>query len=202
MIRNIVKIKDKEETEDSVQKFVNVIDIKSKFLYTRDKYIFQYIQIPSIDINLFSEREKRNKSNVLTAEFSSVDNEFKFIAISRPVDISPLLSEYQSIYSETSDLKQKELLRHEMASISNFALSGEIVERQFYIMIWEKYEEGIEIDINKRAMEFISRFESADIKANIITEKEIIRLCNLVNNPSTVNLETISIEPTLPFISQ
>lgn len=193
--------KQKENTkEDSVQRFVNVIDIKDKFLYTRDGYIISYIQVPSIDINLLSEREKRNKANTLTAEFSAIDKIIKFLAISRPVDISPLLSEYQQIYSTTSNLKQKELLRYEMQSISNFALSGEIVERQFYIMIWEKYQKGIEMDINKRAMEIISMFESASIKANILTEKDIVRLCNLINNPTFVNLEETSINQTMPFI--
>lgn len=186
--------------ENSVQKFVNVIDIKDKFLYTRDGYIISYIQVPSIDINLLSEREKRNKANTLTAEFSAIDNILKFLAISRPVDISPLLSEYQQIYSSTSNLKQKELLRFEMESITNFAMSGEIVERQFYIMIWEKYQKGIELDLNKRAIEIVSMFESALIKATILAEKDIIRLCNLINNPAFVNLEETSVEQTIPFI--
>lgn len=186
--------------ENSVQRFVNVIDIKDKFLYTRDGNIISYIQVPSIDINLLSEREKRNKANTLTAEFSAIDKILKFLAISRPVDISPLLSEYQQIYSSTSNLKQKELLRFEMESITNFAMSGEIVERQFYIMIWEKYQKGIEIDINKRAMEIVSMFESALIKATILTEKDIIRLCNLINNPTFVNLEETSVDQAIPFI--
>lgn len=186
--------------ENAVQRFVNVVDIKDKFLYTRDGYIISYIQVPSIDINLLSEREKRNKANTLTAEFSAIDKIIKFLAISRPVDISPLLSEYQQIYSSTSNLKQKELLRFEMESITNFAMSGEIVERQFYIMIWEKYQKGIEIDINKRAMEIVSMFESALIKATILTEKDIIRLCNLINNPTFVNLEETVVDQTIPFI--
>lgn len=187
--------------ENSVQRFVNVIDIKDKFLYTRDGYIISYIQVPSIDINLLSHREKRNKANTLTSEFSAIDRILKFLAISRPVDISPLLTEYQQIYSNTSNLKQKELLRYEMQSISNFALSGEIVERQFYIMIWEKYKRGMEMDINKRAIDIVSMFESALIKASILTEKDIVRLCNLINNPTFVNLEETSVDQTIPFIA-
>lgn len=194
----------KEEVIDqkqlTVQRFINVADIKDKFLYTRDKMVISYIQVPSLDIHLLSEREKVNKANILTAEFSSINKILKFLAISRPVDIAPLLADYNNLYSETDNLKQKELLRHEMASISNFALSGEIVERQFYIMIWEEYERGIELDLNKRAAEIVSMFESAGIKAEILTEKGIIRLCNLINNPAFVNLEDVSPEETMPFI--
>ncbi len=87
-----------------------------------------------------------------------------------------------------------------MYSISNFALSGEVVERQFYIMLWEDYEEGIERDILKRAMEFSSKLESSSIKCNILTENKIVRLCNLINNPAYTNIEDTSFEPTIPFL--
>lgn len=191
------KIDNKKET---AQDFVNVKDIKDKFLYTRDEKIISYIQINAIDINLLSKREKQTLARTLTAELTSERKTFKFIAVSRPVDISPLLTEYQNIISNTTNQKQKELLRHEIYSISNFALSGEVVERQFYIMLWEDYEEGIERDILKRAMEFASKLESSSIKCNILTENKIVRLCNLINNPAYTNIEDTSFEPTIPFL--
>ncbi|MCK9443829.1 MAG: hypothetical protein M0Q14_04750 [Tissierellaceae bacterium] len=191
------KIDNKKET---AQDFVNVKDIKDKFLYTRDEKIISYIQINPIDINLLSKREKQTLARTLTAELTSERKIFKFIAVSRPVDISPLLTEYQNIISNTTNQKQKELLRHEIYSISNFALSGEVVERQFYIMLWEDYEEGIERDILKRAMEFASKLESSSIKCSILTENKIVRLCNLINNPAYTNIEDTSFEPTIPFL--
>lgn len=191
------KIDNKKET---AQDFVNVKDIKDKFLYTRDEKIISYILINPIDINLLSKREKQTLARTLTAELTSERKTFKFIAVSRPVDISPLLTEYQNIISNTTNQKQKELLRHEMYSISNFALSGEVVERQFYIMLWEDYEEGIERDILKRAMEFASKLESSSIKCNILSENKIVRLCNLINNPAYTNIEDTSFEPTIPFL--
>lgn len=191
------KIDNKKET---AQDFVNVKDIKDKFLYTRDEKIISYIQLNPIDINLLSKREKQTLARTLTAELTSERKTFKFIAVSRPVDISPLLTEYQNIISNTTNQKQKELLRHEMYSISNFALSGEVVERQFYIMLWEDYEEGIERDILKRAMEFASKLESSSIKCNILTENKIVRLCNLINNPAYTNIEDTSFEPAIPLL--
>lgn len=191
------KIDNKKQT---AQEFVNVIDIKDKFLYTRDGNIITYIQINPIDINLLSKREKQNLARTLTAELTSERKSFKFIAVSRPVDISPLLTEYQDIISNTNNQKQKELLRHEMYSISNFALSGEVVERQFYIMLWEEYEEGIERDMLKRTMEFVSKFEGSNIKCSILSENKIVRLCNLINNPAYTNIEGTGFEREMPFL--
>lgn len=188
--------------KETAQKFVNLQDIKDKFLYTMDGKIITYIQITPIDINLLSKREKESLSKTLTAELSSEMKSFKFLAVPRPADVSTLLNEYQSILSDTSDPIQKELLRHEMLSTSNFALSGEVVERQIYIMLWEDYEADIERDILKRSMEFVSKFEGSNIKCNILNENKIVRLCNLINNPAYTNIEDTTFEASMPFLFQ
>lgn len=202
ILRKSIKKKDEiiDKKEETAQSFVNVKDIRDKFLYTRDGKIISYIQINPFDINLLSKREKKLMTKTLTSELTSERKMFKFLAISRPIDITPLLTEYQSILSQTSNQKQKELLRHEMLSVSNFALSGEVVERQFYFMLWEEYEEGIERDLLKRTMEMVSKFESAGIKASILNESKITRFCNLVNNPAYTNLEVASYDTTMPYI--
>ena len=173
------------EKQKTAQEFVNVKDIHDNFLYTRDGQIIAYIKIHPISIDLFSDSEKEQISKVLTAELSSVQKPFKFLAVSRPVDITPLVNEYQSLLSETTDQKQKELLRNEIMEISNFATSGEVIERNFFIMVWSRYREGVESDLIKESKEMILKFESVNISSDIIKEQEIVRLCNLINNPAT-----------------
>ncbi|WP_026894263.1 hypothetical protein [Clostridiisalibacter paucivorans] len=190
----IKRNKNKEQTELSnaqitANEFINVKDIKDRFLYTRDGQIIMYIKINPISIDLFSDIEKEQICSSLTAELSSIRKPFKFLAVSRPVDISPLINEYTQLLSETNNQKQKELLRNEMMVMSNYAISGDVVERQFYIMIWDKYHEHVEKDILKECREFVSKFESGNIRCEILKEQEIVRLCNLVNNPAYVGLE-------------
>jgi len=199
--------KDKKKSKETLNKdeqtaneFVNVKDIKDRFLYTRDGQIIMYIKINPISIDLFSEREKKQLNKTLTAEISSEQKPFKFLAVSRPVDISPLINEYTQIIASTSDQKQKDLLRNEMMVMSNYALSGDVVERQFYIMLWEEYEEGVERDLSKRCYEFISKFESGSIRCEILKEQDIVRLCNLINNPAYSNIEDTEFEATIPIL--
>lgn len=177
------------ENQKTAQEFVNVKDIHDRFLYTRDGQIIAYIKIHPISIDLFSDSEKEQISKVLTAELSSVQKPFKFLAVSRPVDITPLVNEYQSLLSETTDQKQKELLRHEIMEISNFATSGEVIERNFFIMLWSRYQEGIDSDLIKECQEMIQKFESVNIHCDIIKEQEITRLCNSINNPAYIYYE-------------
>lgn len=181
------------EKQKTAQEFVNVKDIHDNFLYTRDGQIIAYIKIHPISIDLFSDNEKEQISKVLTAELSSVQKPFKFLAVSRPVDITPLVNEYQSILSETTDQKRKELLRNEIMEISNFATSGEVIERNFFIMMWSPYRQGVEPDLIKECREMIQKFESVNISSDIIKEQEIVRLCNLINNPAYTHIENMDI---------
>lgn len=177
------------EKQKTAQNFVNVKDIHDRFLYTKDGQVIAYIKISPISIDLFSDSEKELICKVLTAELSSIQKPFKFIAVSRPVDITPLVNEYQALLSETNDQKQKELLRNEIMEISNFAMSGEVVERNFFIMLWSKYREGVETELIKECKEVIQKFESANITCDVIREQEIVRLCNLINNPAYAHIE-------------
>lgn len=185
---------------ETAQEFMNVLDIKGNFLYSKDKYIFAYIRINPISIDLISKRERKNLCDILTSQLSSEQNKFRFLAVSRPIDITPLINNYSNIMLNSDNPKQKELLRHEMLVMSSYAMSGEVVERQFYIRLFEKYEEGIEKDLLKRANEFATKFENSKVSCEVLKEQGIIRLCNLINNPAYSHIEDTEYEAAIPFI--
>lgn len=185
--------------EKTAQDMMNVRDIKDRFLYTKDNLVMMYIRITPISVDLLSDREKRNVMRTLTAELSSERNPMKFLAVSRPVDISPLITEYsQLMFTATS--KQKELLRSEMMVMSNYALSGEVVERQFYLMVWSKMEENCERELSKRTADLVTKFESCAIRCDILKSQDIVRLCNLINNPAYSHLEDGDFHATIPIL--
>ncbi|HEY5584154.1 MAG TPA: hypothetical protein VIK78_06645 [Ruminiclostridium sp.] len=192
--------KNKTQEEHTAQEFVNVKDITDKYLYTRDGNIFMYIRIYPISPDLLSAREKRTLTRQLTAELSAEAYKFGFIALSRPVDISPLVKEYSELLTESNDPIQKEILKNEMQAMSNYALSGEVVERQFYIKIWDKYSDGAENELQKRCFSLLGYFTSSNINGDILSEDEIIRLSNLVTNPAYVHIENTDVRAAMPII--
>ena len=85
------KNKDKEElAQITANEFVNVKDIRGNFLYTRDNLALAYLKIYPISTELFSKNEKRLIAKQLTVSLSSAQYPFQLLAVSRPVDISPL----------------------------------------------------------------------------------------------------------------
>lgn len=183
----------------TAQQFINVKDIRDKYLYTRDGMVFVYLRIHAISIDLYSKSEKNVLIKTLTAELSDIQYPFKFMALSRPVDISPLITEMSEMLKEAED-KRKELLRQEILQMGGLALSGEIVERQFYVALWEKQEEGSERDLLKRAALLCEKFAAGGIACDILAEKEIVRLINLVNNPSYIHLEDAETGAGIPVL--
>lgn len=188
------------EDRQSANEFVNVKDIKGKYLYTRDNLVLCYLKINPISIDLFSKGEKQQLIRQLTANMSGIQHPFKFLAVSRPVDITPLISELSADLA-TSDPKQKELLKQEILEMTTFALSGEVVERQFYIVLWEKAEDGAEKDLLVKAKDFAGNFSDCGIGCDILEQQDIVRLCNLVNNPAYMHLEDTDFSPSIPIMS-
>ncbi|WP_147342253.1 MULTISPECIES: hypothetical protein [Anaerostipes] len=186
----------------SAQEFTNVKDIRGEFLYTRDGFVFCYLKIFPISMDLLSRRERKNFTKSLTAEISSEKEPLKFLAVSRPTDITPLLDQYQELLSKTENTVQRDLLRKETKEISRLTYYNEEVERQFYFCLYEKYEENRDKDLQKRIEEFQAKFEINEVKTKILEEAEIIQLCNLVNNPAVVLLEDEDVEPALPLLQE
>lgn len=185
----------------TAQQFINVRDVKDKYLYTKDGLVLTYLRVHAISIDLYSKAEKNTLIKQLTAELSDIQYPFKFIAVSRPVDISPLISDMQGML-KTADDRRKELLRQEILQMSSYALSGEIVERQFYISIWDRYEDGAEKDLLKCASLLAEKFTTNGIGCDVLSEKEIVRLLNLVNNPSYTHLEDTEFEASIPMLKE
>jgi len=184
----------------SVHDFINIRDIKGNILYTIDDKICAFFKIDPITVDLYSQREKRQLCQLLSSQLASENKPFKFLAVSRPVDISPLISEYKQIIDTTPDTKIKDILKNEMVEMNNFAHSGDVVQRQFYFMIWEDFKKNNEQELVKRISDFANKFKSCRLSGEILKQHEIVRLCNLVNNPAYTHIEDMSMEANIPTI--
>ena len=188
-----------DQAVQTAQQFINVKDIRDHFLYTTNNWMLTYLRIFPISLDLLSLTEKKLLIRKLTAELSSIRFPFKFLAVSRPVDLSPLITDLSSLLP-SADAMQKELLRQEIQEMNSFAQSGEIVERQFYLTLWQRQEQGSERDLLEKAKRLVQHFEDAGIHVQLLKQQEIVRLCNLVNNPAYSHLEMTELEEALPFL--
>lgn len=186
----------------STQDFTNTLDIDRGFLYTKDGLIIRYVRILPISVGLLSDREKKTIIKQLAAELSNEKAPFHFLAISRPVDVQPLLEQDMELKAQTDNPIQKELLQKEMETISDFSFGEQVVEKQFYFYLTGRDGEDAEQELKKRMQDFAEHFEAVGIKTEILKDDEIIRLCNLVNNPAVVTVEDEDYDSSIPILRE
>lgn len=65
----IFRMKSSKEKEITANELVNVKDIKGNILYTKDGFLFGYLQISPYNLDLVSEEERRAKTNAQAMSF-------------------------------------------------------------------------------------------------------------------------------------
>jgi len=180
--------------------FVNVKDIVGTTVYSKDGKLYAYIKIKALSLELLSEEEQRIRGQQFTAEFSAITKSYKFFSISRPVDVSFMLDNLNSINSKTHDMKRKALIRNKILEINQFAMSGDILEHNFYMVLWVADKKDAKKELHKLAGEIISKFKACQMEVNLCNDGEIIKLFNLFANPNYAHLEGTDIEEHIPFV--
>jgi len=184
----------------TANEFVNVKDIMDEIVYSKDGYIFTYIKIKPISLELLSEKEQRAKGRQFTSEFSAIKQQYKLFSISRPVDVTFMIDNLNKLHKNTSDIKRKEVIMKKIHEVNQFALSGDILEHQFFMILWTAHRMDAERELLKQTNEIIGRFRACGSEANICKKSDIVKLFNLFSNPNYAHLEDGDFEEYIPFV--
>lgn len=181
----------------NVQDFMNVKNIKNGFIYTKDGYIIGFLQISGQKTDLLSNREKVASNKQITAEMSTISSSWQILCVPRPEDNTALVQQYQDMLENANPIRKK-LLREAIRYQNEQLLSGENMERQFYLKIWNTEHDGAEQELAEKRRQFIRCFDMSGYSCEEVNREEAIQLCNLVHNPAAVLYEPDDIQTYLP----
>lgn len=188
----------------TAQDFINAKDLGENCLYTLDNNVFAFVKIEGLCLELFSRGDQKRLCHTIATRLSGIRYPYKYIAVSRPVDISKSLQEYEELYENAEEGGRKTLLRNEMKELADMVMSGETLERQHYIAVWGNINKVGEKDIVKRAEDIAKIFEDNGVQpihTEVVDRKGIVRLCNLINIPAYVHIESTDIDETMSVLS-
>ena len=180
--------------------FINIKDIKDDIVFTKDNNVFAYLKIQPISRELLSPREDRILGKQFSSELSGVKCLYKFLSVSRPVDVTYMLDNFQNMKQEATERKRKEILTQKIREVNQFAMSGEVLEHQFYLILWQEDKKNAERELLKQANELISRFKACGTDVALCKESDIIKLFNLFANPNYAHLESTDYLDYVPFM--
>ena len=181
---------------------INIKDIRNNFLYTNDNKLMCYIKIHPLNLYLLSNKEKESIMKQLSAELSSETKSMKFFSIARPVEVSAVLDDLRNLQNEALNQVQKVLIRQHINEILRLTLTGDRVERQNFLIIWQEVNDYAEKDLLKRAMELSNKFSTCNIKTEILDEQQIIQLCSSFTNMNYAYKEDSDYEDYMPIIRE
>ena len=187
----IVIFKIKKKKEISLNEFLNIKDIprEKRYLYTLDGEVLLFIKVYPINIELLSIEELENKMDLMSIEFANEQNPYKILVIPRAVDISEYIHEQEILKNKCEDDISKKIIEERIKFTTNLVADKDIIENEFYIMIWEKASENAEAELNKRASNWINKLKNCDLNSKVLEEKEIILLVKSFTIPEFARTE-------------
>ena len=197
---NLLEILFTKQKEKVCNEELNIKDIRNNYLYTNDNKVMCYIKIQPLNLYLLSNKEQEQIIKQLSAELSSEIKEMKFFSIARPVDVGDLIQSLQDIANNSLNQIQKGLLKKHINETVRLTFTGEAVERQNFLILWQEYNDYAEKDILKRAMELVNKFANCGIKAEVLSEQYIIQLCSGFTNMNFAFKEDSDYEDYMPIV--
>ena len=127
--------------------------------------------------------------DLMSIEFANEQYPYKILVIPRTIDISEHIHEQEILKNKCEDDISKKIVEQRIKFTTNLVANKDIIENEFYVLIWMKNLENSEIEINKRANNWITRFRNCEFESEILQEKDIILLVKSFTIPEFARKE-------------
>lgn len=185
----IIKLFQKNSKVQSLNEFLNIKDIKRNYLYTLDNQIIVFIKVNPINIELLSDSELERKMDSEAIEFSNEQYPYKIMVIPRAVDISEHIREQEQLKKSLDDDVCIEIINNRIIATMEIVENKNIIENEFYIMLYDNYRDNIEHELNKRVNSWINRLNNCELKCEALEERDIILLMKSFTIPEFARTE-------------
>ena len=185
----IIKLFQRNKNTQSLNEFLNIKNIKENYLYTLDEQVISFIKVNPMNIELLSDKELEAKMDSSSIEFCDEQYPYKIIVVPRAVDISDYIREQEELRNKLTDDTCIEIINNRIISTTEMIENKNIIENEFYIMIYDSNKDNIEIELNKRANNWVGRLKNCGLKSEILEERDIILLIKSFTIPEFARTE-------------
>lgn len=186
----IINLLRKKKKIQSLNEFLNIKNIKRNYLYTLDNQIMIFIKVNPINIELLSNSELEKKIDSDAIEFSNEQYPYKIMVIPKAVDISGHIHEQEQLKKTLKDDVCIEIINNRIIATMEIVENKNIIENEFYIMLYDNYRDNIEHELNKRVNSWINRLNNCELRCEVLEERDIILLMKSFTIPEFARTET------------
>ena len=180
------KIKNKKDI--SLNEFLNIADItEDNCITTIDGFELMILNIKPQNYGLLSEQELISKMNSMSIEFANERYPYKILSMPKIVDITETIKEQEELRKKVTNKNYTKIIDNRINYLKSFVSNKEIIENDFFLIIWEKESEKAKIELQKRANNWKNRFRNCELKSEILNKEELIYLVKTFNIPNYKN---------------
>ena len=192
----------KKKQELSTADIINIKDIQKNFLYSKDNKIFCYIKVETRNCKLLSDIELEMLINQLAVELSTIQQQFFLYFTNRPANTNKLIEDQTNMYEQTTNFKKKEVLLNTINETYKISSTGEALEKQAYIVLFENNtNDYAEDDLLKKSNDIIHKLQNLKFSSRLLEEREIIQLANSYINSQFAYTEDSNYLNAIPMLN-
>lgn len=184
----------------SINEFLNIKNIEENFLYTLDEQVILFIRINPINTNLFSEEELEIKMNSMSIEFCNEQYPYTVFIIPRKVDITDYIKEQETLKRKLQDETSINIVEKRILATHQLVANKNIIENEFYLLIWDNDSEDIKEKLNRRANTWMKRFKNCEFQTRTLNKSEIILLVKSFTIPEFARKEDTNYDDSIVTI--
>lgn len=190
----------------TANEFVNVSDIRDIFLYTKNNYIFCYLRVYQFNLDLLSAEECRALTNRIAAQFDGDRKNFMYESYPRELDLDDYKNYLKQKRMESLEhLGRKNIIDILLRQAMTLSNNRENFEHQHFFKLWSEAtgkSAVVEEELRERVLNLKNIYTEAQIRSEVMGEREIIKLCNLYGNRRSANFDVSEskFQPEIPVI--
>lgn len=174
--------KKKELAKQSVQDLIPVKAIEDGFLITPDNKIIQFLKVSSVNLELTSNSECNELFEIYEGFLMALTYPIQITNVSMPVDLKSYISEQETIHRKEKNPFRKMLQESYINYAKEIEVSQDIMQRQRYLIFFQQMKEDTPeirsetmLELYEKREEIISGLSEMDLKAEPVTDLEIIK---------------------------
>lgn len=188
----------KQTRELTANQWMPIADIEDNIVYRKDGCLVGMLRVQPLNIDLLSDRERKNKVSALSEELNGEKDYLNIFCIGRPVDLNNYLDWLQDKAKQENDFTRKRLLNNFVKEATYKASSGETIERRFYIIITKQNENKAAADLLNRLAELKRKLSTVGLISHICKDDELLDVYSLFAHPIQASFERASLDMMFP----
>lgn len=163
----------------TAQDFINVEDIADDMIFSRDGYLFGFLQVRAGDDQLLGEEERAGRCSALAHALSSGETEpWTLLSIPRTVDTAGMIDALNERRKITHDDAKLKLINGEITSLQELTREG-TKEPMIVLKCWIRAARGADQLLKKRLRELRARLSECSVPAELLGDQSIVYLCKV-----------------------